>query len=150
MTDAVSKKHGAHAGPDKIAEYKKHAGNRHRRSQHKTEGSIKEEVPEANAEAEAFGFFVVHGNEQKLLAEDVVENSHQRVENGGLAHFRPGDGENIADEHVFEVLGLTRGFAHEQDGHGRSNGVSNTDEGFLRDVAAAGGRGGRKHGAENT
>src|ERR1700682_3239999 len=139
-TDAISKKHGADAGYDQIAKHKKDARDGHRRRHHKAERSVKKKIPETHAKAEAFRFFVVHGNKQKLLAEDVVKNSHQRVENGGLAHFRPGHGQNVADQHVFEVLGFASGLAHEQDGHGGSHGVSDADESLLRDVAAAGTR----------
>ena len=93
---------------------------------------------------------MVHGNEQEFFAEDVVEDADERVEDGGLADFGPGDREDVADEHVFEVLGFARGFAHQQDGHGGSHGVGDTDEGFLRDVAATGACEGEDRGAQES
>src|SRR5262249_29466575 len=114
--DAVSEEHGADAGDDEIAENEKDAGDGNRRSHDEAEGSVKEEIPEAHVETEGFGFFMVHGNEQKLFAEDVVESADGSVKKCGFLHVGPGDSEDVADEHVFEVLGFTCGFAHKKDG----------------------------------
>src|SRR2546427_7170399 len=42
--------------------------------------------------------------------------------------------------HILEMLGLPGGFAHQQNGHSRSNGIGDADKGFLGDMAAASAR----------
>src|SRR5258708_25524953 len=66
-----------------------------------------------------------------------MKDADDAVEDGGIATFGPGNRENIADEHVLEVLGLAGGLAHEKNGGCGGNGVGDTDKGFLRDVAPA-------------
>src|SRR5207245_5887806 len=66
-----------------------------------------------------------------------MKKADRCVEDGGLDHFAFRNRENVSDQHVFQVLSFAGGFAHEQDGGGGSDGVSDTDEGFLRNVAAA-------------
>jgi len=53
-----------------------------------------------------FGLIVVHGDEQEFLAKDEVKEADGAVEQRGFDYLGPGDGENIADEHVLEMLGL--------------------------------------------
>ena len=65
-----------------------------------------------------------------------MEDTDGTVKNGRLANFGPRDGEDVTDEHVFEVFGLAGGFAHEEDGGPGSYRVSDADESFLRNVAA--------------
>src|SRR4029077_18389782 len=77
-----------------------------------------------------------------------MKKTDRCVEDGGLDHFAFRDRENVTDEHVFQVLGFAGGFAHEQDGGGGSDGVSDTDEGFLRNVAAAAPRDSENGGTE--
>ena len=135
--DAVGKEHGANAGNDQVAEHQQHAGDGHRRGHHKAERSVEEEVPEAHVEALLFGFVMVHGNGQKFLAKDKVEDADGAVEKSRLANFGPGDRQDVAYEHVLEVLGLAGGFAHEKNGGGGSDGISDADESFLGNVASA-------------
>src|SRR6266436_8732165 len=66
-----------------------------------------------------------------------MKDADNAVEDGGFANFWPGNGEDVADEHVLEVLGFAGGFAHEQDGGGGSNGISDADKSFLGNVASA-------------
>src|SRR2546428_717994 len=80
---------------------------------------------------------MVHRNGQKFFAKEKVEDAYGSVKKSRLANFGPGDGQDVADEHVFEVLGLAGGFAHEKNGGGGSNGVSDADESFLGNVTAA-------------
>ncbi len=67
-----------------------------------------------------------------------MEDADGPVKKSRLANFGPGYGEDVADEHVFEVLGLAGGFAHEKNGGGGSNGIGDANEGFLGNVASAG------------
>src|SRR6266851_7833709 len=137
-TDAVGKEHGADAGDDEIAEDEQYASDGHRRSDNKSERGVEEKVPEADVEAGLLGLVVVHGDEQEFLAEEEVKEADSAVEQSGLDHLGPGNGENVADEHVLEMLGFAGGFAHQENGHGGGNGVSDADEGFLGNVTAAG------------
>ena len=66
-----------------------------------------------------------------------MENANSTVQNGSLDHLVPIHGENVADQHVFEVLSFPRGFAHGQDGSSRRYSVGNTDESFLRNMSPA-------------
>ena len=84
------------------------------------------------------GHFRVGGDEQELAAEDVMKQADGSVEHGGLDDFRARDGEDIADEHVLEVLGFAGGLAHGEDGGGGGDGVGDADEGFQRDASAMG------------
>src|SRR6266851_1577849 len=138
--DAVRKEHGADAGDDEIAENQQDAGDGDGRSHYKTERSVEEKIPEADVEAGLLSFCVIHGDGQEFFAEDIVEDADGAVENGGFFHFGPGDGEDIADEHVFQVLGLTGSLAHQKNRAGGSNSVSDADKGFLGNVAAAAAR----------
>src|SRR5213592_1864092 len=67
-----------------------------------------------------------------------MKDADDAVKKGRPANFGPGNSENVADKHVLEVLGLAGGFAHEKNGGGGSNGVSDADESFLGNVTAAG------------
>src|SRR5260370_2137134 len=93
---------------------------------------------EGDVDAGLLGLVVVHGDEQEFFAEDEVKEADNAVEHSGLDHLGPGDGENIADKHVLEMLGLAGGLAHQENGHGGGHGVSDADEGFLRNMASAG------------
>ena len=77
-------------------------------------------------------------DQQKLVAENVVEEADSAVEDRGLDDFVPGHGEDVPDQHVFQVLGLAGGFAHGENSRGRGHGVGDSDEGFLRDVRRGG------------
>src|SRR5216117_3069655 len=46
------------------------------------------------------------------------------VEGGGLEYLRPGDGQDVPHQHVFEVLALRGGLAHGQDGGGGGHRVA--------------------------
>ena len=91
---------------------------------------------------------MVHGDEQEFLAEYEVKQAHTAVEQCGFDHLGPGDGENISDQHILEMLGLPGGFAHQQNSHSRSNGIGDADKGFLGDMAAASARKGENGSAE--
>src|SRR5258708_33969825 len=67
-----------------------------------------------------------------------MKDADGSIEQSRLANFGPRNREDVADEHVLEVLGFAGGFAHEQDGGSGSNGVSNADKSFLGNVASAG------------
>src|SRR5216684_8251306 len=146
-TDAVGKEHGADAGDDEIAEDEQDAGDGHRRSDDESKRGVEEKIPEAHVEAGLLGLIVVHGDEQEFLAEEEVKEADTAVEQSGLDHLGPGDGENIPYEHVLEMLGLAGGLAHQENGHGGGHGVSDADEGFLRNMASAGTRKGENGGA---
>src|SRR5258708_4230671 len=75
---------------------------------------------------------------KRFLAKNKMKDGDGSVEQSRLANFGPGNREDVADEHVLEVLGFAGGFAHEQDGGSGSNGVSNADKSFLGNVASAG------------
>ena len=55
---------------------------------------------------------------RNLRAENVVEQADDAVEDGGLDHVVPGDRQDVAHQHVLQVLGLAGGLAHGQDGAG--------------------------------
>ena len=62
-----------------------------------------------------------------------MEHADRAVERRGLADLGPRHREDVADEHVLEVLGLRRRLAHRQDrGRGRHR-VADADDRFLRD-----------------
>src|SRR6266853_1146675 len=67
-----------------------------------------------------------------------MKDADGSIEQSRLANFGPGHREDVADEHVLEVLGFAGGFAHEQDGGSGSNGVGDADKSFLGNVASAG------------
>src|SRR5207247_1785734 len=70
-------------------------------------------------------------------AKEKVEDPDSAVDKRRLANFWPGDSQDIADEHVLEVLGLAGGFAHKKNGGGGSNGVGDADKSFLGNMASA-------------
>src|SRR6266446_6362214 len=76
-----------------------------------------------------------------------MKDADGSIEQSRLANFGPGNREDVADEHVLEVLGFAGGFAHEQDGGSGSHGVSNADKSFLGNVASAGASESRDSGA---
>ena len=80
----------------------------------------------------------VHGDREKLLAEDVVEQADGAVQERGLPDFGPRHGEDVADEHVLEVLALGGRLAHRENRRGRRDGVADSDDRFLRNPRAAG------------
>src|SRR5262249_13033341 len=82
-------------------------------------------------------------NREKFMAEHIVERSNHTVENGRLSDIEPRNGENVADQHVFEVFAFGSGFAHRQNRSCRSHRVANTDDcllGTTRPTAADGGK----------
>src|SRR5216684_30547 len=115
-TDAVGKKHGTDARHNQVAEDEQDSGNGHRRSDDKSKRGVEEKIPEAHVEAGLLGLIVVHGDEQEFLAEEEVKEPDTAVEQSGLDHLGPGDGENIPYEHVLEMLGLAGGLAHQENG----------------------------------
>jgi len=64
----------------------------------------------------------------------VVKDSDGAVEKCRLFHFSPGDGEDITDEHVFQMLGFAGSLAHQKNRGGGSNSIRDADKGFLGDV----------------
>ena len=54
-----------------------------------------------------------------------------------------GNRQNVADQHVFEVLGFTRSLTHGEDGRSRSYGIGNSNERLLGNVPTAGARQGK-------
>src|SRR5439155_2684714 len=79
-------------------------------------------------------------DEQKPAPENVMKNPDYPIKNGGLEHIVPGNRQDVADQHVFQVLSFSGGFAHGQDGGGGCNCIGYADESFLRDVTAPGAR----------
>jgi hypothetical protein len=132
-----AKEHCATLWDDEIAENQQHAGDGDGRRHYKTERSVKKKIPKAHVETGLFGLCVIHGDGQEFLAEDVVEDTDGAVEDGGFFHFSPGDGEDVADEHVLQVLGLTGRLAHQKNRGGGRDGIRDADKRFLGDVAAA-------------
>ena len=80
---------------------------------------------------------MIHGDEQEFLAKEEVKEADPAVEQRGFDHLGLGDGKNIADEHVREMLGLPGSLAHQEDGHSGGNRISDADKSFLGDMAAA-------------
>src|SRR3954471_21116504 len=66
-----------------------------------------------------------------------MEESDDTVESCGPSDFLIADGEDVADEPVFEVLGLSRGLAHGEDGGCGGDGVGNPNESLLWDISFA-------------
>ena len=56
------------------------------------------------------------------------------VDGRGHPDFGPLHRQDVADQHVSEVLRLSRGLAHRQNHGSRGHGVRDADDGFLRDV----------------
>src|SRR5215469_12657886 len=136
--DAVGKQHSADGGNDQVAEHQQHAGDRHGRGHDETEGSVKKEVPEPDVDSLPLGLGGVGRNQEKFVPENVMEDADGTVEQGSFPDLSPGNGQDVADQHVLEVLGLAGGLTHGQDGCGGRNCVSDPDKGFLGNVAAPG------------
>ena len=63
-----------------------------------------------------------------------MEDADQGVERGGTRELGPGDREDVADEHLLQVLGLARRLRHHEDGAGRGHGVGDSDDRLLGDA----------------
>src|SRR5438445_1164017 len=61
-----------------------------------------------------------------------MENANHAIKHGRMPHLWPRDGQDIADEHVFQMLGFACGLAHSEDSGCRGNDVGDPDECFLR------------------
>ena len=72
-----------------------------------------------------------------------MKNADDSVENRCLGNIVHRYRQDIAHEHVLEMLGLSGGFAHGKDGRRRGHGVGNSDKCLLRNVAAPGTREGK-------
>ena len=70
------------------------------------------------------------------MPEDVMKQPDGAVERGGLRHLGPRDGEDVADEHVLEVLALRRRLAHRENRRGRRDRVADADDRLLGDARA--------------
>ena len=81
------------------------------------------------------------------MTKDIVKQANHAVEHSSLAHLMLIDGQNVADQHVFEVFGFASRFAHGQNGRSGGHGIGNADKGFLRNVAAPGACEGKNGGA---
>src|SRR5229473_348979 len=134
--DAVGEEHGSHRGHNQVAEHHQHPGDAHGPRHHEAERSVEEKIPEADGESLGFGGLRVGGDQQKILAEDVVENPDDGIERRRAPHYILGNRQDVSDEHVFQVLGFAGGLAHDQDGGSGGYGVGDPDEGFLRNVRA--------------
>ncbi len=67
------------------------------------------------------------------MAEGVVERADQGVQHGGLDQLRPRDRENVADEHLLQVLGFLCGLRHHEDRDRSRDRVDDADDRLLRD-----------------
>ena len=75
-----------------------------------------------------------------------MEQADGAVQRGRLADLEPGDGQDVAHQHLLQVLGLLRRFAHRENRRRASHRVADADDGLLRNprlVAADGGEHGR-------
>ena len=90
----------------------------------------------------------VHGDGQELPAEDVVEQADGAVQGGRLAHLEPGDGQDVAHQHLLQVLGLLGRFAHRQNRRRAGHRVADADDGFLRNAHLAAADGGEHRRAD--
>src|SRR6266542_2402780 len=132
--EAFGEEHGGHRGDDQEAEHEENSRDRDRRSHDEPERYVEEEVPEADVEPLADGLRLVHRDQQEPPAEDVVEEADERVEGRRLEDLLPGDGEDVSDEHILQVLGLLRGLRHHENRHSRRDLVHDPDDGFLGDA----------------
>ena len=78
---------------------------------------------------------MMHRDQQKLLPATGSETVRRRRRAERFIDLRPGDGQDVADQHFFQMLGLCRRFAHGQNRGGRGHGVADADDGLLRDPA---------------
>jgi hypothetical protein len=131
---AGGEEHRRHRGHDEEAEDEEHAGDGHRGGHHEAERDVEQEVPEADVQTPPLGLRLVHRDQQEAVAEDVVEGADQRVEDGRLRQLRPGHREDVADQHLLQVLGLLGGLRHHQDGHRGRHRVDDADHRLLRDA----------------
>src|SRR2546426_12393209 len=136
--DSIGIQHRGDGRHDEIAEHQKDACNSDRGGYDETEGSVKEKIPDFNRDSFGFGLLRIQRNRQKLAPEDIVEYPDHAVENGCFTDFRPRYRQNVADEHVLEVLALGSRFAHREDGGRRRHGVANTDHRFLGNTRVPG------------
>ena len=60
-----------------------------------------------------------------------------RVEDRRLPDFLPRHREDVADEHVLQMLALRAGLAEREDRRRRCDGVGDADDGFLRDAGVS-------------
>ena len=94
------------------------------------------ENPTIDVQARRLHAIVVHRDGEELLAEDIVEDADRGVQGRGLANLGPRDRNDVAHQHVLQVLGFRGGLAHRKDCRGRGNGIRNADNGFLRNPGA--------------
>ena len=67
-----------------------------------------------------------------------MENSNSSVENRRLGHIVHRNGQDVAHQHVLEMLGFACGLAHRENGSCGSHRIRNANEGFLGNTSAAG------------
>ena len=67
-----------------------------------------------------------------------MEQPNAAIENGGFDNFMPGNSQNVAYHHVFQVLGLTGRLAHGENGSGGSYCVGDANKSFQRNALVAG------------
>src|SRR5207244_4199389 len=77
------------------------------------------------------------GDGQELLPEDEVEEADQRIEDRRLDDRVPVHRQNVADQHVLEVLGLLRRLTHDQNRRGGGDDVDDADDRLLRNARLA-------------
>ena len=71
-----------------------------------------------------------------------MEQADRAVERRGLDHLVPGHREDVAHQHLLQVLGLLHRLAHRQNRRRGGHRVADADDGLLRDarLVAADGR----------
>ena len=79
---------------------------------------------------------VAHRDGEELPPEDEVEEADHPVERRRLPDFLPRDGENVAHEHVLEVLAFRGRLAHRQNRRRGRHRVADADDRFLRNPRA--------------
>ncbi len=134
LADAIGVQHRGNRRHDEVAEHQQHAGNRHRRGDHEAERRVEQEVPEPDRDPFGLRPFGIHRDRQKLVAKHVVEDSDCAVQKRGLPDFGPRHREDVADQHVLQVLALRGRLAHRQDRRRRRHGVADADDRFLRNA----------------
>ena len=63
-----------------------------------------------------------------------MEQANRAIEQGCFAHLRARNRQDVADEHILQMLGLPRGFTHGQNRAGGGDRVGNPDDRFLRNA----------------
>ena len=127
--DSANRRH------NQITEDEQNAGDADETRHDQTEDRVKEKIPPAHAQTFFVSRIAIEGDEQKISAQNEMENTDDDKKCEAFPNFTRRHEQNISDEHVFDFLVAFRRAAQEQDRGGRRHDVGDADDRFLRNLA---------------